>query len=90
MYEEYKISTTTPEIKVAPNSFLVILPKLDIKKEYSIIINYLKQNVQGTRENFENILKTSKNATINILNEMLEKEILKKEGFSKNIIYKLK
>lgn len=90
MYEEYKISTTTPEIKVAPNSFLVILPKLDIKKEYSIIINYLKQNVQGTRENFENILKTSKNATINILNEMLEKKIIKKEGFSKNIIYKLK
>lgn len=55
-YEEYKTSITSPQIKVAPNSFLVILPKLNLKNEYVLIIDYLKQNTQGTRENFENVL----------------------------------
>ena len=90
MYEEYKTSITSPEIKVAPNSFLVILPKLNLKNEYVLIIDYLKQNIQGTRENFENVLNLGKSATINVLNEMLEKEIIEKTGFSKNIVYKLK
>jgi len=90
MFEEYKTSITNPEIKVAPNSFLVTLPKLNLKNEYMLIIDYLKQNTQGTRENFENILKLGKSATINVLNEMLEKEIIEKTGFSKNVIYKLK
>ena len=90
MYEEYKTSTTNPEIKVAPNSFLVILPKLNLKNEYMLIINYLKQKEQGTREIFEGILNLGKSATINILNEMLEKEIIEKIGLSKNVVYKLK
>ena len=90
MYEEYKTSITIPEIKVAPNSFLVILPKLSLKNEYIQIIEYLKQNNQGTREIFESILNLGKSATINILNEMIEKEIIEKVGFSKNIAYKLK
>ncbi len=90
MYEEYKTSITSPEIKVAPNSFLVILPKLNLKREYILIIDYLKNNEKGTRETFEKILKLGKSATINILNEMLEREIICKIGFSKNIVYKLK
>ena len=90
MYEEYKTSITKPEIKIAPNSFLVILPKLNLKNEYVLIINYLKQNVQGTRESFESVLNLGKSATINILNEMLEKDIIEKTGLSKNVVYKLK
>lgn len=90
MYEEYKASVTIPKIKVAPHSFLVILPKLKLKNEYTLIIEYLKQNNQGTRENFETILKLGKSATINVLNEMLEKDIIEKTGFSKNVVYKLK
>ena len=90
MYEEYRTSITNPEIKAAPNSFLVILPKLYLKNEYVLIIDYLKRNVQCTREIFENVLNLGKSATINILNEMLEKDIIEKIGFSKNIAYKLK
>ena len=90
MYEEYKASITSPEIKVAPNSFLVILPKLNLKNEYVLIIDYLKQNIQGTRDNFESVLNLGKSATINVLNEMLERDIIEKTGFSKNVVYKLK
>lgn len=42
------------------------------------------------RENFENIFNLGETATINILNEMLEKDIIEKTGFSKNVLYKLK
>lgn len=52
-------------------SIFVILPKLNLKNEYVLIIDYLKQNTQGTRENFENVLNLGKSATINILNELL-------------------
>ena len=90
MYEEYRTSENIPEIKVAPNSFLVILPKFKLKNEYALIINYLKQNTKGTRENFENILGLGKNPTIKILNEMIDKEIIKKSGSSKYVEYKLK
>lgn len=90
MFEEYKTSITSPQIKVAPNSFLVILPKMNLKNEYTLVIDYLKQNSQGSRENLEKVLNLGKSATINILNEMLEKEIIEKIGFSKNIVYKLK
>lgn len=90
MYEEYKTSVTSPEIKIAPNSFLVILPKINLKKEYILVIEYLKQNIKGTRENFEVILNLGKSATITILNQMLEKNIIEKIGFSKNVVYKLK
>ena len=55
-----------------------------------LIIKYLKQNIQGTKESFEKILNLGKSATINILNEMLEREIIEKIGLSKNIVYKLK
>ena len=44
-----------------------------LKNEYILIIDYLKQNIQGTRKNFENVLSLGKSATINVLNEMLEK-----------------
>lgn len=90
MYEEYKTSIRSPEIKVAPNSFLVILPKLKLKKEYSLVINYLKENKEGSRECIEKVLDLSKGATIRILKEMIDKEIIQKNGSSKNITYKLK
>lgn len=90
MLESYKKSITTPEIKVAPNSFLVKMPKLSLKKEYSIIINYLEEKEQATREEFEKILGIKKSATIDIINEMLERELIEKIGNSRNISYRKK
>ena len=36
----------------------------------------IKQNIQGTREKFENVLSLGKSATINVLNEMIERDII--------------
>lgn len=90
MLELYKNSIAIPEIQVAPNSFLVTMPKLKNKKEYDAVIEYLKEKEIGTREDMEKVLGTKKVKTIAILNEMLERNIILKEGKSRDVIYKLK
>lgn len=89
MLELYKNSINIPNIQVAPNSFLVEIPKIALKKEYSIIMEYLRNHESATREEIEKILGTKKVTTISILNEMVERCMIKKEGKSKNIIYKI-
>lgn len=88
MLELYKDSINIPTIQVAPNSFLVEIPKIVLKKEYSIIIEYLRNHESATREEIEKILGTRKVTTISLLNEMVERGMIKKEGKSRNIIYK--
>lgn len=88
--ELYKDSKKIPEIKVAPNSFLVILPKLSIKDEYKKILEYLEKNFVITREEVEKILGIKRNASVDLLNEMVTRNLIIKEGKSRNIIYKLK
>ena len=89
MLELYKDSINNPSIKVAPNSFLVEMPKLALKKEYTIITDYLKSHESATREEIEKILGTKKVTTISILNEMVERNLIIKEGGSRNIVYKI-
>ena len=43
----------------------------------------------ATREEIEEILVTKKVTTITILNEMLERNLISKEGKSRNIKYKI-
>ena len=90
MLELYRNSPKLPEIKVAPNSFLVVLPKMSLKKEYVEIIDYLKEKDYATREEIEKILGMKKVATLSVLNEMLDRNIILKQGNSRDIIYKLR
>lgn len=89
MLELYKNSTSLPTIQVAPNSFLVEMPKLKLKKEYIIVNEYLKNHKTATRVELENVLGTKKVTTISILNEMVERNLIKKEGGSRNIVYRI-
>jgi len=90
MLELYKSSSKLPDIQVAPNSFLVVMPKFSLKQEYVTIMNYLKENDMVTREEVEKLLGTKKVTTITILNEMLERNLIIKEGKSRDVVYKIK
>lgn len=90
MLELYKSSTKIPDIQVAPNSFLVVLPKMSLKEEYLIVMEYLQKNQIVTREEVEKLLGTKKNTAIVILNEMVDRKLIIKDGKSRDIIYKLK
>ncbi len=87
--ELYKNANKHPEIKTATHSFLIMLPILNINNKYEKIINYLKENETITRKKVENLLNIKKNASIDILNEMVAKDLLIKEGKSRDIVYKL-
>lgn len=89
MLELYKSSKEIPDIYVAPNSFLVVIPKLCLREEYNKIINYLKNYGNATREELEKVLGTKKVTTVTILNEMLERNLITKSGKSRNVIYKI-
>ncbi|MEG1141462.1 MAG: putative DNA binding domain-containing protein [Clostridia bacterium] len=90
MLELYKNSIYMPNIQVAPNSFLVEMPKLLLKKDYVTIIDFLRSHTSATRKEIEKILETKKVTTITILNEMVDRNLIIKEGQSRNIIYKIK
>lgn len=90
IFELYKISNKLPEIKVAPNSFLLKIPKFSLRQSYLTVINYLTKNSVATREDIEKILETKKVTTIAILNDMIKRKLIVKEGSARNVTYKLK
>lgn len=89
IYKKYNLCTIKPEIKVAPNTFLISLPKIKYSDEYIKIMNYLSENQYITRENVENILAVGKHKAVTIINDFLESEIICKEGNGKNICYRI-
>ena len=90
IFDSYKNSTSKPNIKVAPNTFLFEIPKISTKKEFNKIIDYIDITGGATRSELESILSLKKGATINILNEMQENNIIEKVGRARDTIYKLK
>lgn len=88
--ETYSSSIEKPEIKVAPHSFLITIPKIDYSNEHKIIIDYLEKNNFVSREMVEQLLNVKKQKAVDVLNEMLESGLIIKDGTGKNTIYKLK
>lgn len=88
--ETYSSSVEKPEIKVAPHSFLITIPKIDYSNEHKKIIDYLEKNNFINRETVEKILNVKKQKAVDVLNKMLESNLIIKEGMGKNTIYKLK
>lgn len=87
--ESYRLSAKKPEIIVAPHSFLIRIPKLSPNDEEQTITTYLKNNLKVTRDETEKLLNVQKVKAVNILNNLLEKNIIVKEGKGKNTTYKL-
>lgn len=90
IYNSYSLCINKPEIKTAPNTFLISIPKIKYSEEYLKIINYLKNNQVITRESVENILNVGKHKAFILLSDLVNNNILIREGSGKNIIYKLK
>lgn len=87
--ETYKLSKEKPEIIVAPNSFLIKIPKLDLDIDTLTIKNLLVTNNTITREDVERTLGIQKTSALKILNKMVEDGVLLKEDKGKSTTYKL-
>ncbi len=99
--KSYDKSNKLPQLKDSENGFLVILPNINYVKNrqnnnenyYSqeeIILDYINKYRSITRTITENILKVKRTRANNILNDMLNNNLIKKEGIGKNTKYVLK
>ena len=96
IFESYSSYPAKPELKVSENAFVVTLPntnasdaKPDLNhpsKEESILA-MLKAQKTMSRQEIETALGISKSATTSILNELLDKNRIKKIGQAKNTRY---
>lgn len=99
-YEEYD---KKPIFDVTENTFSIILPNINYQDKETkvevvptnlskeeIIINYINKYSKINRNDTEKLLGISKTRAFKILDLMIEKGMLKKEGSGKNIYYILK
>ena len=90
IFELYNLAKNQPEIKIATNTFYLKIPKYQIDEKYQKVMEYLSKNEKATREDLERVLQLKKTGTTEIINKLLAKNIITKEGTNKNTIYKLK
>ncbi len=92
-----------PIFEATENIFSITLPNMNYIEtsnssniiatslsQEDIIINYLKEYNKINRNETEKLLNISKTRAYQILDEMLKKNIIKKEGTGKNTYYMLK
>lgn len=101
--DSYTQYNRKPIFDATENTFSATLPNINYEKVSSksnvispslsqedIIINYLKEYNKINRNEAEKLLNISKTRAYQIINEMLEKNIIKKENTGKNTMYVLK
>ena len=99
-YEKYD---KKPVFDATENTFSITLPNMNYEDTISksntikaslsqedIIINYIKEYNKINRNETEKLLNVSKTRAYKILNNMLEKNIIKKQNNGKNTYYVLK
>ena len=81
----YKSKDLNFSVNALPSSFIVWLPKITMKlkldtNDEQLIVDYIKDHGEITRKNAEQLIGKEKTTTAGILNSMVEKNILVKEG----------
>ena len=101
--DSYAQHDKKPIFDATENTFSITLPNINYEEiasksniispsfsQEDIIINYLKEYNKINRNEAEKLLNVSKTRAYEVLNNMLEKNIIKKENTGKNTYYVLK
>lgn len=99
--DSYEQCDKKPIFDATENTFSITLPNMNYREiksnvvtpslsQQDIIINYLKEYSKINRNETEKLLNVSKTRAYEILNEMLDNNIIKKENTGKNTYYVLK
>lgn len=86
---ENTFSITLPNMNYQNNNINTNIVAPNVSQE-DIIINYIKKYTKITRNEAEKLLNVSKTRAYEVLNNMLEKNVIKKENTGKNTYYVLK
>lgn len=101
--DSYAQHDKKPIFDATENTFSITLPNINYEEitsksniispslsQEDIIINYLKEYNKINRKEAEKLLNVSKTRAYEVLNNMLEKNVIKKENTGKNTYYVLK
>ena len=92
----YKAKVRKPKIELAPNTFKLTLPNInvndviedrnDLKKA---IVDHIAKNTKTTRQELEKEFNTSQSTINRILRALIESKVIKKNGSGKNTTYSI-
>lgn len=91
IYRCYSNSLSKPKMEVRTNSIVVTLPLIDQKVltfQESKVYSSMSSNFIYSRSDIESISNINKDALIKILNSLISKNLIIKEGKGKNITYR--
>lgn len=90
----YTAYVTKPTIDVDGFGVNVVLPSIDVQKPISAkdnnYLNQLKPNIKYTRSELESLFGLSKDTLIRLLNQLIDEELIIKEGSGRATKYYLK
>lgn len=92
--KEYNQSIAKPDFRVSENRIMIFLPvtdktKLNLSKEELLIYDLLKEKTELARSEIDHKTGFDKSKTIRTLNNLIEKNIVIKEGSGVAVTYKL-
>lgn len=94
IYESYSQYNIDPEFKISENAFVVVLPNVNYKSHIDNndekVFKVIKNRGSVRRRDIEDELKLSKSTVNLILNKLLKKGKIEKEGRARNIKYHVK
>lgn len=93
-----------PTFKVYPNSILIVLPRkrieehsnivmdiaVDLSLEEEKLVNYIKGSKGVSRIDVETYMEVKKTKATKLLNALVDKNVILKQGSGKNIVYKIR
>ncbi len=88
--ESYKDFTKKPDFNISDTSISITLPnkeKINLTVNEAKLFSIMESNYEYTRNNLEDISNFSKDLTLRVLNSLINKNLVKKEGKGRNIYY---
>ncbi len=93
--KEYRLSMTKPAYHISENRIGIVLPvmdmdKLELSDDEQLVYSLFKQGPERSRREIDTATGFDKAKTIRILNNLVRKNILRKEGGGIAVTYKLR
>lgn len=98
--EEYTDSIVKPGYEISDNYIRIILPVIDVEgnnlsEDESVVLEIFRDEIEISRAELDektkfNKTKFNKTKSLRILNSLIDKNIVKKEGSGPGVTYRLK
>ncbi|MDD4088161.1 MAG: ATP-binding protein [Tissierellia bacterium] len=93
--EEYTDSIVKPSYDISDNYIRIILPVIDVEgtdlsEDESVVLEIFKDEIEISRAELDEKTEFNKTKSLRIINSLIDKNIIKKEGSGPGVTYRLK